>query len=119
MIEAPISLLSSIIDPTHKYRHRAPSISQVLSRNGWETDTLFTARIISRAVKLTASPITVNQFSISAGLAGTVVEAVACRLRPLELASFRIIEHCLTWRNLGCPVLDSESRIWTRALEST
>jgi hypothetical protein len=24
------------IGPAHKYKHRAPSISQALSRNGWE-----------------------------------------------------------------------------------
>jgi uncharacterized protein YyaL (SSP411 family) len=33
------------IDPAHKNKHRAPSKSQVLSRNGWEADTLFTGRI--------------------------------------------------------------------------
>jgi lipoyl(octanoyl) transferase len=33
------------IDPAHKNKHRAPSLSQVLSRNGWEADTLSTGRI--------------------------------------------------------------------------
>jgi beta-glucosidase len=33
------------IDPAHKHKHRAPSISQALSRNGWEADTPFTGRI--------------------------------------------------------------------------
>jgi tRNA(Ile)-lysidine synthase len=44
------------IDPAHKHKHRAPSISQVLSRNGWEADTLPAGRISSPRTKTAQAP---------------------------------------------------------------
>jgi hypothetical protein len=35
------------LTPAHKNKRRAPSVSQVLSRNGWEAETIFTGRISS------------------------------------------------------------------------
>ena len=45
------------IDPAHKYDHRAPSISQALSRNGWAANTLFTSQIdrALRSIAIAAS----------------------------------------------------------------
>jgi hypothetical protein len=39
------------IDPALKQKHRAPSISQVSWRNGWESRTVFKGRINIRAAK--------------------------------------------------------------------
>jgi hypothetical protein len=46
-----------LIDQAHKWKHRAPSISQVLSRNGWAGATLlesliYRGRVTNRAAEL-------------------------------------------------------------------